>query len=1056
MMRTSFRYLGTLVVLSSITVPVCAAESPSAPLPVLTMRTGEHKDFDRVVFDAPKGMTYRVEQGDRKVVVQFSLPAKIALGSPKLVRATGFQIVRGADGKEPLAVQFTIAAKATTKDFMSGPSVVVDVMGGNAVVAEKPASQPEQAKPVAAPTQKEESGQLVISEAKDLRQISPTPLPPESKNVPKEEAIKPAPVPSAPIAAVAPTPAAQPAQQLPNTLPNVPPAAAVTPPATPVSTIAPTPWPAPVQPVHTTNASPPPDPRPFVTPKITMDPKVITQIRTILTEPNPEPVAVFDPKIPLGAAIFSRGGYVTILFDRKLGGDALITSPPPRVKLEPLELPYNTGFRIAVPDGVAARATRRDTAWEIFLVKTGGEAALSTEFIAQPEFALGGRLLVSTGSPPTPFFYPDPIVGDDLIVLPLRENGAFTIKRRLADFQVIPAAQGLVIKPHHERVVARIVPDGIEITAEGGLKLSPTNDTGAVALSETDIRSQTKEIYAFERWRGASGDTFTSSRQKFLQTVVDVKEEDRVLARLDLARFYFSHSMGQETLAILSVIEKKLPEIVNHPDFLAIRAGARILTGRFQEGLADYAHPSLRDQPEVVLWKAVASAGMRDWISAFEQFSLVYQVLVSYPEPFRSRFSVLAIESAAAEGKDQKAVEWLTQLEKGGYPSSAESAIKYLRGVAYSKAGRADMAEKMWRQVTRGNDRLYKIRAELALVDLGVATKSLTPKQAVDRLEGLRFAWRGDDLEIDILKRLGGFYMDAKNFRMGFHVLSQILRLYPSAPQIPALRDEMVSIFKNVFTTDMGAALSPIDALTLFTDYKNFIPAGEEGNAVRRNLAERLIDIDLLDQACKLLEDLLKNSPTVEERVKTATRLAAVRLLDHKADAAIVYLDQSQSEASALPQAIQDERQLLRVRALSELGKYNDAVAAMPANTGKATKLLRADIALRAKNWGDASKALMDVIGPPEPEKPMDEEKATWLVQAAMSMARGADLTGLDRLAIDYGTAMDKTSKSNIFRILTRPEKVSQMKDIQAAQGKLSEVDMFRSVLDGYRTSDKK
>ena len=51
---------------------------------------------------------------------------------------------------------------------------------------------------------------------------------------------------------------------------------------------------------------------------------------------------------------------------------------------------------------------------------------------------------------------------------------------------------------------------------------------------------------------------------------------------------------------------------------------------------------------------------------------------------------------------------------------------------------------------------------------------------------------------------------------------------------------------------------------------------------------------------------------------------------------------------------------------------------------------------------------------------------------------------------------MDKTSKSNIFRILTRPEKVSQMKDIQAAQGKLSEVDMFRSVLDGYRTSDKK
>jgi len=1058
-----FRPLGTAVVLTLITVPLWAAEATNAGsnLPVITLRTGEHDAFDRVVFDAPKGMTYRVERSENKITIRFSAAAKIALGSPKLARATGFDVVSGGDGQSPLAVRFAIAPKATTKDFMSGVSVVVDVMGPQAPVAE-------QQSPAKAVTES-----VPVKETKDSPLITPTPRAPEAKpdlkaevkpeaKAEHKEEQKPAappasvpaasPVPNASAMAPAKTPPA-PAAQLPQTLPDVPSAPQT---ATPVSTIAPPPKSAPVQPVRTTEASPPPAPRVFVPPKLVMDPKVIEQIRTILAEPVPAPVAILDPKIQIGTAIFTRGGYATILFDRKLAGDSLISSPPPRVKLEPLDLPYNTGFRIALPAGVSVNATRRETAWEIYLVKAGGEVALSTEFIPQPEFALGSRLLVATGSPPAPFYYPDPVVGDDLIVLPLRETGAFTIRRRLSDFQVVPAAQGLVIKPQHERVVARIVPDGVEITAEGGLKMSPTHDTGTKSATEDDIHGQTKEIYAFERWRGAAGEPFMLTRQKLLQTVIDVKEEERVLARLDLARFYFAHNMGHEALAILSVIQNKLPEIVNHPDFLAVRGGARILTGRFQEGIDDLNHPSLRDQAEVVLWKAVAAAGLRDWITAFEQFSLSGQMLAGYPEPFRSRFSVLAVETAMAEGKDQKAVEWLTQLEKGGYSSVVEPAIKYLRGVVYSKAGRADMAEKMWRQVTRSTDRLYKIRAELALVDLGVATKSLSPKQAVDRLEGLRFAWRGDDLEIDILRRLGGFYMDSKNFRMGFQVLSQVLRLYPNAPQVPVIKDEMTRTFKDIYTTDMGASLSPIDSLTLFTDYKSFIPAGEDGNAVRRNLAERLIDIDLLDQACKLLEDMIKNSSTAEERVKTSTRLAAVRLLDHKADAAIAYLDQTQQESTTQPQALQEERQLLRVRALSELGKYNDALAALPATSGKATKLLKADIALRAKNWGDASKALMDLIGPPAGEQPMTEEKAGWLVQAAMAMARGGDLSGLDRLAIDYGPAVDKTAKANLFHVLTRPEKVGQMKDLRAAQGKLTEVDMFRTILDGYRTSEKK
>jgi len=1018
----SLRLVCAFAALLSLTGTGTAAdkgvEKTGGGLALIPMRVGEHPDFDRIVFDAPQGTSYSLKRNGDSLTVTFSRAARVTLARQTLARAKGFTVVSGADGAEALAVRFTLAPKAVVNDFYSGASIVLDVKG--AAVAEGAASSApvaEKAAPAAVPS---------------IPVITPEPLPPKAEQAKPAAPVEKAEAKKEPQAAVV----VQDVHDLEKLKDVAPPAQAA--PATPVT---------PPKPLPEQKSAPR---RPLVA-EVPFDPAALAQIRSILKETPSKPVAILDPKVSVGAAVFARGGYVTLLFDRKLIGDSLIGSPPPRVKLEPLELPQNTGYRIAVPAGVGVRATRNDTAWEIYLVREGTEKALSTEFVVQPSFALGARLLVPTGNPPAPIYFNDPVVGDDVIVLPLRETGAFTNRRRMADFQVVPAAQGLVIKPLRDRVIARASADGVEITAEGGLKLSPVQDTGDYgAARQGDQRG--KILFDFARWKGTVGDSFTRTRQKLMQTIIEVADDERVLARLDLARFFFANGMGNEALSILNYIVGKLPEIEQHPDFLAVRAGANVLADHYQAAIQDLTTPSLQNQPEAILWQAIAAAGVRDWQTSFEDFSRTMDILLDYPEPMRSRFAVLAIESASAVGNDPKMLDWINRLEKGGYTSEAEPALRYLRGVLYSKTGKTEMAEKLWHEVVKKQDRLYKIRAELALVDLGVASKSLTPKQAVGRLEGLRFAWRGDDLEFDILRRLGGFYLDAKDFKNGFAVLSRALTLFPDSPDTKALRVDMVKTFSSVFLTDMGKDMSPIDALTLYTEYKTLIPAGAEGNAVRKNLAERLISIDLLDQATKLLDDDLKNAPTPEERVKTATRLAGVQLLDHKAEAALAYLDKSQEEAQGQPQAVRDERQLLRVRALSEMGKVQAAVEALPANHDKTTLLLRADIAMRGKNWADAAATLMDLVGPLQADKPLTDERAQWLVQAAVAMAQAGDTGGLDRLAVDYGTAMDRTNKGNLFKIITRPETMGAMKDLQAAQSRLSEVDMFRDVLEAYRT----
>ncbi|MDD5585769.1 MAG: hypothetical protein PHY92_02290, partial [Alphaproteobacteria bacterium] len=770
--------------------------------------------------------------------------------------------------------------------------------------------------------------------------------------------------------------------------------------------------------------------------------------------------ATFDPKVAVGAVIFSRGGYGTILFDRKIAMDraALTSASPLRIKLEPVDLQHNNGFRFVLPENTDVRATRTGTAWKIFLVKKADEPAVSTGFVAQPDFALGARVLLPTTGAPDPVRYIDPVVGDELILVPLRETSAFSIPRRLADFSVIPAAQGLVVKPLQEKVVIRTFAEGIEITTEGGLKLSPAGDTGA---TQTTIRKKRggkgdRFFFDFSLWKGKPNESFTVTRQKLSQTIVDVPEAERNLARLELARFYFARGMGSETLSLLSVLTRQSPELVYHPEFLALRGAAYILSGHAQEGLRDLGDPALNANPEIELWQAVGAAQLRDWQKAEEKFNFTEDVLTTYAEPFHSRFSVLAVEAAIGMDKDREAAEWLERLETQPHLPEIEPAMKYLQGVLHSKSGRADAAEKLWREVARSDDRLYKIRAELALVDLGVATRSLTPLQAAERLEGLRYAWRGDDLELDILHRLGTFYIEAGNFKSGLSVLAQAVHLYPNSPLTPPIRAEMAKTFHDIYLTDLGARLSPVEALTLYQTYPELLPSGEESNALKSNLAERLVAIDLLDQAAGLLEEQVKNGLKGETKARIGARLAAIRLLDRKPGVALTALDLSQSDIppGTISADLENQRQLLRARALSDQGKNDEALGLLQNNTSKAAIMLKADITMRAQRWAEAAKVLLDLIGtPPRAGELLTPEQAQWLVNCAIALSLANDLSGLDHLAIDFSAAMAGTSQRDTFRVLTRPEKIGQMRDIAAAQAKITEVDMFRGFLDAYRSN---
>jgi hypothetical protein len=325
----------------------------------------------------------------------------------------------------------------------------------------------------------------------------------------------------------------------------------------------------------------------------------------------------------------------------------------------------------------------------------------------------------------------------------------------------------------------------------------------------------------------------------------------------------------------------------------------------------------------------------------------------------------------------------------------------------------------------------------------------MSPTAAAEQLAGLTFTWRGDDLEMQIRSRMGEVLIAGGEYAKGFNTMKETAALVADTPRAEAITKEMSRIFADLFK-DGAQRLPTLDALQLYDQFRELTPVGEAGDEIIRQLAERLISIDLLNRAADLLQHQVEYRLSGLDKARVGTRLASVRLLDNKPEEALKALELS--NVAGLPADLTAERRLMQAKALAELNRGDEAMQLLVQDDSTNANLLRVDIAWKGQKWDAAALALNKVIGPPPASgKPLDPNMSQLVLNRAVALALAGDGNGLNLLKKDFEGSMKGGPNEDAFRILTRPEQAMGLIDVGTIRSRVAEVDMFKKFLKEYR-----
>ncbi len=517
--------------------------------------------------------------------------------------------------------------------------------------------------------------------------------------------------------------------------------------------------------------------------------------------------------------------------------------------------------------------------------------------------------------------------------------------------------------------------------------------------------------------------------------------ETRQVARWNLALAEIARGRGAEAVGPLTVMVADDPDLALVPAWRRASGAAFTLTLNHRAALAALDDPALATDAEACLWRMRAYAGAGQSAEAVREIRCATPALNLRAGRDRTPFLLAGAGAAIATGQSKAAMTWLKLLPDG------DPAANLLRGKAMALQGDVQGARLRFDRVALSGGHEERADAALSAIEAGVRTGTLPRRQASARLDDLLFTWRGGPIEQRALRLSLRLATEAHDSRRQLAAGATLFRYGPPGPETAALLAMLRTTL--VDTLASGPASGLAEAAGLFWDYRDLAPSGVEGNRIVTTLVDRLQRAGLYARAADLLEYRLNQNAQDLEQGPLATRIASLRILAGRPDAAIRTL--RSTDSIPYPPAMRAERLQVEAAALHLMGKRAEAIAALDDIPGGSA--LAAELYWRANDW----QRLAAVSEPALPStRALGEVGQAIVLRHAIALAMLGDEARLARLRARYGPAFAALPTAATFTILTgQPGTVdpAALGRAMAALPSSSPAGSFGDLLDGGKAA---
>jgi len=942
-----------------------------AKLDTVKVRTGAYQNFTRIVFDWPKEVPYSVFPGAGKLTVRFDALAHpdfsaLQKQTPPWVKNASWHVA----GKG-IIVEFETDTDSGYHDFRDGARVVLDVLAPKTDADAYTPPGTAKVKPTLVAAASPKNNAVTNTQAQVIADTA------AKLNNPAATASA-APAKAVPVSAVAPAPAQ--AASTPTPAPTAtPPQAAPTPAATAAALSA--------------------------DGQVTRDGAILT-MRGMAHG---------------GSAVFIRSMTAWVVLQDAPALD--ITKLRAQLANFPASIDATSGNGVSVmriglkqPEQIAAFADGPNL--KVVISPQVSPNAMAIDFTRNQDDPAHSSLSTLLGGASHPVTLSDPVVGDDIVVVPATAGRAMIGERAFAEFTILKTASGLAVQPFVDDLSVTANDTRVIIARPAGLALTPDTMPMAVALPDALARHDDAQSYLdFAGWRRAYGGSFLATERRLRAAAARRTSQGANQSRLALARFYLVNDFAAEALGTIKLMQATDPALANDRRLLLMRAVANYEMGRYRDAHNDVAGSIFNSDRHAALWRGLIEAALEDWNGARADLDNAGPILNRYPAQWQARARIAAADAGLGLGHPEMADAALSRMP-AEIPAALMRAAQVDRARLYAAQGRGSEAAELFAAVEHSGDEGAAAHATFYRVEAALADKSISAGKAIDTLENLRYRWRGDALELKTLRKLSALYFAKRQWRDGLHTLRLAAQNSANDDWARSAQDDMRAAFVKLFLKGGVDGMPPVQALSLFYDNIDLTPIGPEGDEMIRRMADRLASVDLLGPAADLLKYQIDKRIDGVARAQVATKLAAIYLSDHKPELALNTI--RSTSISTLPDNVLHQRLLLQARALADLKRWDDAIELIAVDKSTDTGRLRADIYWQSGNWPLAGHMAEESLSTRWSDTiPLTPEDRQQVMRAAVAYSLANDEASLDRLRQHFEAKMKTGPDAQAFQVVS-------------------------------------